>query len=105
MTDLMVLSAAGFGTWLIRASGVVLLSERDLPGLVERGLEEARPAVLAALLAITLTRHGGPMGLLTPSPLVVAAALTAVVAWRTGGMLRTMSAGIALASVLSPLWS
>jgi len=105
MTDLLVLSAAGFGTWLMRAAGVVLLSERELPQLVERALEESRPAVLAALLAITLTRHGGPMGLLTPSPLVVAAALTAIVTWRTGGMLRTMSAGIALASVLSLMWS
>jgi branched-subunit amino acid transport protein len=104
MAALLILTTAGVGTWLLRASGAVLLSERELPELVNRGLEEARPALLAALLVITLTRNDGAVGLLTPSPLMVAAVITAFVAWRTGGMLRTMVAGMVLATVLSLLW-
>ena len=103
MTELLILLIAGLGTWLVRAS-FALLPGRGMPELAMRGLQHARHAVFAALIAIALSGDEGAAAFVTPSPYLLAAAVAGLVAWRTGGMLRTVAAGCATVGALTVLW-
>ncbi len=105
MTDLLILAVAGLGAWGLRASAIVASGDRPLPDEATRALAYAKHAVLAALVGAALANSGGTLGAIPVlSPQLFAAAAAAVVAWTTGGTLRTLVAGTATASVLAAAW-
>ena len=102
MNELMILAVAGAGTWAMRASFIATAGGWQVPAAVERALGHSRHAVLAALVATALASRSAPGELGVP-PLELLAAVAALVALRTGGMLRTVGAGMTTLAALSLL--
>ncbi len=95
MTDLAIIAAAGLATWVLRASFITLVGDRQLPEASESVLRYARPAVLAALAASATVGSGGLVASATLLPRVIGAAGAGIAAWRTGNMLLTLGVGFA----------
>lgn len=96
MSDLAIVTMVAGGTLLMRASLVTLLAGITIPVRLEQALALVAPAVLAGLVAQTLFLQGGdirPVGTWH-----IAAALAALVAWRT------RSAGWTLLVGMSCVW-
>lgn len=85
------------GTLAARLSFVVVVGrlERIPPG-VERFLEFVPPAALAALVVPSLLVVDGSLALSPGNERLLAGAVAAVVAWRTGNLLATVVAGMAV---------
>jgi branched-subunit amino acid transport protein len=98
VSALAIVLLAALGTLLMRSSLVVLLAGVTLPRRVEQGLALVAPAVLAGLVAQTLFLQRGevrPFG-----SWYVAAAVAAIVAWRTRSAGWTLLAGMAAVLLL-----
>jgi branched-subunit amino acid transport protein len=100
----MILLAAGVMTWALRASFIALVGDRALPAIYEQTFTSARHAVLGALVVTAVAGPAGAEAFAAPSPRLLAAGVAIVVAWYTGGMLRTLLAGVAAVAVLGYLW-
>ena len=90
--DLVIVLLVAAGTLAMRASMVTLLGEVAIPLRVEQALSLVAPAVLAGLVAQTLfLDHGDfrPFG-----TWYLAAAVAAIVAWRTRSFGWTLAAGM-----------
>ena len=90
--DLVIVVLVAAGTLAMRASMVTLLGEVAIPLRVEQALSLVAPAVLAGLVAQTLFLDHGefrPFGTWYP-----AAAVAAIVAWRTRSFGWTLAAGM-----------
>ena len=102
MTDeLLLVAVVAAGTLLMRASMVTLLAGTTIPVRVEQALGLLAPAVLAGLVAQTLFLQGGavrPFG-----TWYVAAAVAALVAWRTRTFGWTLLAGMVSVWLLEAL--
>jgi len=72
---------AGIGTYLIRASFLVLGSRVTLPPRVEGALRHVGPAVFAAIVAPPVI---GTASVLDRVPEMLATLVAGLVAWRTG---------------------
>lgn len=79
-----VLLVAGFGTYLTRASFLLLGQHLVLPSRVERALPYVGPAVFAAIVAPPVVGSAGVGGAPDRVPEIVAALAAGLVAWRTG---------------------
>ena len=91
-TDLLLVVAAATGTLAMRASMVTLLAGVTIPLRVQQALGLVAPAVLAGLVAQTLFLDQGdvrPFG-----GWYLAAAVAAVVAWRTRSFGWTLAVGM-----------
>jgi branched-subunit amino acid transport protein len=92
-TDLAIVLVVGVGTLAMRASMVSVLADRTISPHLEQALGLVAPAVLAGLVAQTLfLDHGAwrPFG-----GWYLAAAIAALVAWRTRSFGWTLLAGMA----------
>lgn len=92
MDELLLVSIVAAGTLAMRASMVTLLAGTTIPAGVEQALALVAPAVLAGLVAQTLFLEGGgwrPFG-----TWYLAAAVAALVAWRTRTFGWTLLAGM-----------
>lgn len=90
-----LIGVAGLGTWLIRLSFIALLGRvAAIPDLAMRILRLIPAAVLAALVAPSLTHATGSFDLGTDR--FIAGAVAAVVAWRTKNVLATIGVGMGL---------
>ena len=102
MTDeLLLVAVVAAGTLLMRASMVTLLAGTTIPVRVEQALGLLAPAVLAGLVAQTLFLEAGevrPFG-----TWYAAAAVAALVAWRTRTFGWTLLAGMASVWLLEAL--
>ncbi len=90
--DLLIVILVAAGTLAMRASMVTLLGEVTIPLRVEQALSLVAPAVLAGLVAQTLFLDHGefrPFG-----TWYLAAAVAALVAWRTRSFGWTLAAGM-----------
>lgn len=96
MTDFAIIAAAGLATWVLRASFITLVGDRQLPEASEPVLRYARPAVLAALAASATVGSGGLVASMTLVPRIAGAFGAGAVAWRTGNMLLTLGVGFAV---------
>ncbi len=99
--DLLLVLLVAAGTLAMRASMVTLLADVTIPTRVEQALGLVAPAVLAGLVAQTLFLDGGdlrPFG-----TWYLAAAVAAVVAWRTTSFGWTLLAGMAAVWILEAL--
>ena len=104
MTELLILAGGGVSTWALRASFITLLGERTLPPMLLQLFASARHAVLGALLVTAVVGPTDVEGLFVPSPRLLAAGAAILVAWYTGGALRTLAAGMLAAAVFGYLW-
>jgi branched-subunit amino acid transport protein len=86
------------GTLAMRASLVTLLANVAIPSRVEQVLGLVAPAVLAGLLAQTLFLGDGEIRLI--ASWTVAAAIAALVAWRTRSFGWTLLVGMASVWIL-----
>ena len=93
----------GLGTYLSRASFILLLGNRAVPERVEKALRNVGPAVLAGLVASLLVGGDGFSGL-RPSPELVALVAATLIAWRTRNMTWTLVSGMAIVWVLGAVW-
>ena len=98
MNELIILGAAGAATWAMRASAIVLVGGRTLPESVLRALVYAKHAVLAALVAAAVAGSEGISLSGGVSPQLLATIVAIGVAWRTGNILLTLAAGVAMAT-------
>lgn len=95
----LVIGAAGAGTYLLRASLIVLLRGAAVPFVLQRAFRYVAPAVMAAIAVPGLLAPDGafaPLNLRVPAALVAAA-----VAWRWQSLLGTLAAGLAVYAVLA----
>lgn len=96
----LVVVAGGLGTFALKASFVVVVGRVDeIPASVERVLRFVPAAVLAALVfpaIVGVDASGGAFALpaVTYSPKLPAAALAALVAWRTENVPATIAVGM-----------
>lgn len=91
---------AGMGTYLFRASFVVLLARVEkIPARVEEGLRMIPPAVLGAIVAQGLLLDDG--ALRSPSTWHVAAIVAGLVAWRTRSVLWCIATGMSMLWIVS----
>ena len=104
MSTVLIIVAAAALTWTMRASFITLAGRWQLPGAVEETLTLARPAVLAALVGTALVGNAGDASALLRGPELIAAAVTAFVAWRTGHLLLTLLAGSVAIALLTIAW-
>lgn len=93
MRALVLFAIAGAGTYLLRASLVVLLGRVTVPARLERSFRYIAPAVLAAIVApALLLDDAGAPDLLDVSVLAGIAAVLAAWRWRT--IPATLAAGL-----------
>lgn len=93
MRALVLFAIAGVGTYLLRASLVVLLGRVTVPARLERSFRYIAPAVLAAIVAPALLLDaGGAVDPVDVSVLAGAAAVLAARKWRT--IPATLAAGL-----------
>jgi branched-subunit amino acid transport protein len=95
----LLLGVTATGTWLFRLSFIALLGRISvIPDLAMRVLKLIPAAVLAAILAPSLTHAGGSFDL--ASDRFIAGVIAAVVAWRTKNVLATIGVGMGILWVL-----
>lgn len=93
MRTLALFAAAGVGTYLLRASLVVLLGRVAIPAPLERSFRYIAPAVLAAIVApALLLDDAGSLDVLDVGVLAGLAAVFAAWRWRT--IPATLAAGL-----------
>lgn len=93
MRTLILFVVAGVGTYLLRASLVVLLGRVTVPGALERSFRYIAPAVLAAIVAPALLFDAE--GRLDVLDVRVAAGVAAgLAAWRWRTIPATLAAGL-----------
>lgn len=102
MRALVLFAIAGVGTYLLRASLVVLLGRVTVPARLERSFRYIAPAVLAAIVApaLLLDDRGTP-DLLDVSVLAGIVAVAAAWRWRT--IPATLAAGLGVYWVVTLL--
>lgn len=93
MRALMLFVAAGVGTYLLRASLVVLLGRVAVPAPVERSLRYIAPAVLAAIVVPALLLDGDG-GVQLADSRVLAGVAAVLAAWRWRTIPATLVAGL-----------
>lgn len=82
-------------TYISRAAPLQLLSQRELNPFITRWLTFVPPAVLAALLAPSLTMQAGALHVAADNPYLLAAVPATLVAWCTGSFFGAIAAGMA----------
>lgn len=98
MMAALVLLLAAAVTWVLRVSFITLLPAARLPARVRRALDDAAPAVMAAIVGTHVAHGEGPAGLLSLPTL--AAAITAVIAWRIGNLAASAAGGVVIFGLL-----
>lgn len=101
MTEWLIIITVAVGTYLERASLMLLLGRGAVPQRVERTLRYVGPSVIAALAMPPLL---APQGTFDPLNLHLAAGIAAAVAaWYTRSLLWTLVAGLATFGALTLL--
>lgn len=90
----------GVGTYLTRASFILVLADRDLPSEIRTALQFVAPAVLASLVvSLLLDGEGGPVGWTEIAALAVGAA----VGWKTRSLAWVLVSGMGTLWILRAL--
>jgi len=83
MTALAAFLLGGIGTYLMRASFMSIGSGIELPAALKRTLQFVAPAVFAAIILPSVLGDRGLSRFAAPDARLIAAAIAAVVAFRT----------------------
>ena len=86
--------AIGLITFVLRYVPIALLSRMHLPGPLKRALVYVPPAVMAAIITPALFFPDGAPTIALDTPRLLAAALAALVAWKTRSVLWTVILGM-----------
>ncbi len=89
-----IIVSIGLATFGLRYFPVALLARLELPGWLKRALVYVPPAVLTAIITPALFFPGSTPTISPDIPRIVAAALAAIVAWRTRSVLWTVTLGM-----------
>lgn len=90
-----VILVVGALNFLSRLSFIAVFAHFEMPPLVARGLRFVPAAMLTAIVVPAVAFAApGTLAFTYANPKVVAAAVAAVVAWRTGNAVATMSIGM-----------
>lgn len=94
-TALTLTLAIAIGTYLLRAVPALLLADRTLPPFVQMALKNVGPAVLAALVVVSVASTGpeGEIGIEVAE--VAALVVAGAVAWRWRNLIWSAAAGMA----------
>jgi branched-subunit amino acid transport protein len=103
MTIWLIMIALAVGTFLIRISFILLLSNRDVPPLLSSALRFVPPAVLTALVVPQILTRTNTMEISFANPQLVAGIVAVLVAWRTRNVLLTILGGMAVLWILQAL--
>ena len=94
MTVWLVFILGGIGTYLIRASFIALGARVELPSWCRRALKYVAPAVFAAIVLRPVVGDDGLGALVVPDARVLAAAVAALVAYRTKNITSVLVVGM-----------
>jgi branched-subunit amino acid transport protein len=103
MTVWLIMIALAVGTFLIRVSFILLLSDREVPALLSSALRFVPPAVLFALVIPQILTRNNSMQISFANPQLIAGVVAALVAWRTRNVLFTILSGMAVLWTLQAL--
>ncbi len=95
MTAWLAFVLGGAATYLMRASFILFVGDRELPGPMVRALRYVGPAVFAAIVLPATLGDKGLDRLVEPDARLLALGLGALVMWRTGNLLATLGLGMA----------
>jgi branched-subunit amino acid transport protein len=101
----LILIATGLITYGIRLSLIVLYGKQEMPARLQQTLRYVPPAVLSAIIFPEVLLPGGVLNLSLGNPRLLAAALAALVAWRTKNVVLTIVVGMGMLLVLQRLFS
>ncbi|HZJ48670.1 MAG TPA: AzlD domain-containing protein [Acidimicrobiia bacterium] len=97
MTNLGIILAVGFGTYLLRLSFVAAVGHRTMPDWAMVPLRFVAPAVLAALVAPAVLLRDGTFDVGPASnPRAIAALIAILIAWKTKNVAAVIVAGMAV---------
>ncbi len=106
MIDMVLITAAGVVTWVLRASFVTLAGNHALPAPVNSVLGHARIAVLAALLATATTNSGtATAGELEMLARVAGIAVAGGISWKWRNLTFSLAGGFAVYWALAAVTS
>lgn len=91
MRPWLVITAAGAGTYALRASLILLLARIEVPPLLDRSFRYVAPAAMAALAVPAFVAPGGTVSFAAPH--VAAGVAGGLVAWRWHSVPATLAAG------------
>ena len=94
MSWLLVFALAGLLTFATRLSFIALLGGAAVPPLLQRALRFVPPAVLSAIVFMEVVVRDGAPDIGARNVRLLAAAVAAVVAWRTRNVLLTVAVGM-----------
>ena len=90
------LTIIGMGviTYAMRASSIALLGRYEMTGTLRRALRFVPMAVLSAIIVPAVIAPSGALDIPVANPRLLAAALAAVIAWRTRHVFATIGVGM-----------
>ncbi len=94
MTGWVIMAATGLGTLLLRSSFTVFVGDRRMPDTLTRALRFVPAAVMTALVTPAVFLVDGRLDLTFDNLRWPAAAVAAVVAWKTGNIAYTIAVGM-----------
>ncbi len=103
MTIWLIMIGLAIGTFLIRASFIILIGERQLPPLLSRSLRFVPASILSALVLPQILTRNSALQISFTNPQLTAGLVAAVVAWRTKNVLFTILSGMVVLWVLQAL--
>ncbi|KAA3643160.1 MAG: AzlD domain-containing protein [Chloroflexi bacterium] len=86
--------AMALGTFASRFSFILLFGRVEVPEQLKSALRFVPPAVLSAIVIPAVARLDGQLLISFANPRLMAAAVAAVVAWRTKSVLWTIAVGM-----------
>ncbi|WP_290647622.1 AzlD domain-containing protein [Aquisalimonas sp.] len=89
-----VIVLIGFGTFLLRLSGLQLLGSGTMPDWLARTLRYVPAAVIAAIVVPAIVYGGPDPGFSLENSRLLAGIIAAVVAWSTRSVLATLGVGM-----------
>lgn len=89
-----VMVIGGLATFAIRATFILLVGQREIPGVLRRALHFIPPAVLTAIILPELILPAGELNLSPANPNLLAGIAAVLVAWRTRSVLLTILVGM-----------
>lgn len=89
-----VVAVIAVGTYLVRAGPALALADRELPTVVRRALRNVGPAVLAALVVVSVAADGSG-GVDVEAAEVAALVAAGGVAWWRRNLIWSLAAGMA----------
>ena len=99
----LIMIALAVGTFLIRVSFILLLSNREIHPRVSRALRLVPASVLSALVVPQILTRDHSLLISFANPQLLAGVVAAVVAWRTKNVLLTILSGMIVLWVLLSL--